>query len=216
MRPRHLITLVFFAALIAAGVWSFYGNVLNPHAGQTMPGMEMAGPETSVGADSGEGDDSKDQGAGDADPLPPELGGWSLSSAVTGETARMEVEQLHGKSLGEGISDAWVGHYGAEGGAAPHAMVWVSRSPSEGSADELLRLMTDRISEGRSPFTGLRPMVNEAVEGYALDGMGQTHYYFRVGTDLYWLAVDPEQAEDALDELTGRASGQVTSQVTKG
>ncbi len=214
MRPRHLITLVFFAALIAAGVWSFYGNVLNPHAGQTMPGMEMAAPETSAEADSGGGDVSDGEGAGYADPLPPALGSWSLSSAVTGETARMEVEQLHGKSLGEGIIDAWVGHYGAEGDAGPHAMVWVSRSPSEGSADELLRLMTDRISEGRSPFTDLRPMVNETVEGYALDGMGQTHYYFRVGTDLYWLAVDPEQAEPVLDQLIGSAVE--SKQVTEG
>ncbi len=219
MRPRHLITLVFFAALVAAGVWSFYGNVLNPHAGQTMPGMEMAASDTSVDAqaDTGAAGLSADVPAGHADLLPQQLGTWRLSSSVTGETARLQVEQLHGKALGEGITDAWVGQYGVEGGGGqPHAMVWISRSPGEESARELLQLMTDRISEGNSPFTGLRPMANQSVEGYALDGMGQTHYYFLVGTDLYWLAVDPEQAEAILDELVGWASGQVSSQVTKG
>ena len=218
MRPRHLISLVFFAALIAAGVWSFYGNVLNPHAGRTMPGMETAAPETSADAqaDTGASGVSADAPAGRADILPQQLGAWRLSSSVTGETARLQVEQLHGKALGEGITDAWVGQYGIEGGGQPHAMVWISRSPGEEPARELLQRMTDRISEGNSPFTGLRPMAAQSVEGYALDGMGQTHYYFLVGTDLYWLAVDPDQAEAVVDELVGLASKQVSSQVTKG
>jgi hypothetical protein len=218
MRPRHLISLVFFAALIAAGVWSFYGNVLKPHAGQTMPGMEEAAPETSADpqADSGAVGGSADVPAGYADLLPEQLGTWRLSVSVTGETARLQVEQLHGKALGEGITDAWVGQYGVEGGGQPHATVWISRSPGGESARELLQRMTDRISEGNSPFTGLRPMAKQSVEGYALDGMGQTHYYFLVGTDLYWLAVDPDQAEAVLDELTGRVSGELSSQVTKG
>ncbi|MHB9149272.1 MAG: hypothetical protein ACYC33_04175 [Thermoleophilia bacterium] len=205
MRPRHLITLVFFAALVAAGVWSFYGNVLNPHDGQTMPGMDMATTETTgaAQADAGAGGAPEESPAERADLLPPQLGAWKLSASVTGEAALLEVEQLHGKALGGEITDAWVGQYGVELGGQPHAMVWISRSPGEGPARELLQRMTDRISEGSSPFTGLRPMTSSPVEGYALDGMGQTHYYFQVGTDLYWLAVDPDQAEVVLDDLIG-------------
>ena len=178
----------------------------------------MAAPETSVDAqaDNGAAGVSVDAPPGHADLLPGQLGTWNLSASVTGETALLQVEQLHGKALGEGITDAWVGQYGVEDGGQPPAMVWISRSPGEASARELLQRMTDRISEGNSPFTGLRPMANQSVEGYALDGMGQTHYYFLVGTDLYWLAVDPDQAEAILDELVGWASGQVSSQVTKG
>lgn len=206
MRPRHLITLVFLAALIAAGVWSFYGNVLNPHDGQTMPGMQAATSETTAAAqaDAGAGGVPGQATPASGELLPPQLGPWTLSASVTGEAARLEVEQLHGKALGEGITDAWVGQYGVEGGGQPHAMVWISRSPGEESARELLQRMTDRISEGSSPFTGLRPMAGSPVEGYALDGMGQTHYYFLVGTDLYWLAVDPDRAEAVLDDLIGR------------
>jgi len=209
VRPRHLITLVFFAVLVAAGVWSFYGNVLNPHGGQTMAGMDVATSEAPADTPAASG--AGGSPTGEADLLPPRLGEWDLSAAVTGEAARLQVEQLHGKALGEGIIAAWVGWYGVEGGGQPHATVWVSRSPSDSSAHELLERMTDRISEGGSPFTGLRPMENQAREGYALDGMGQTHYYFLVGTDLYWLAVDPGQAEAVLSELIGRAPGQVTN-----
>lgn len=212
MRPRHLITLVFFAALVAAGVWSFYGNVLNPHAGQTMPGMEMAAPETSADPQApGAGGASEEATPASGELLPPQLGPWTLSASVTGEAARLEVEQLHGKALGEGFTEAWVGHYGVERGGQPRATVWISRSPGEGPARELLRRMTDRISEGGSPFTGLRPMTSPSVEGYALDGMGQTHYYFQVGTDLYWLAVDPVQAEVVLDDLIGWMPGRISN-----
>lgn len=213
MRPRHLITLVFFAVLIAAGVWSFYGNVVNPHDGQTMPGMEMAAPETTgaAQADAGAGGALREAAPASGELLPPQLGPWTLSASVTGEAALLEVEQLHGKALGEGITDAWVGRYGVESGGQPHAMVWVSRSPGEEPARELLQRMTDLISEGGSPFTDLRPMAGSSVEGYALDGMGQTHYYFQVGTDLYWLAVDPDQAEAVLDDLIGRMPGRISN-----
>ncbi|HZK49569.1 MAG TPA: hypothetical protein VFD74_08215 [Thermoleophilia bacterium] len=209
MRPRHLITLVFLAVLLAAGVWSFYGNVLNPHGDQTMPGMDMAASDTPADApgDSGAGGAT----SAEADLLPSRLGEWGLSTSVTGEAALVQVEQLHGKSLGDGITAAWVGQYGGEGGGQPHATIWVSRCPSIDSAQELFRRMTDRISAGGSPFTGLRPIEGQAVEGYALDGMGQTHYYFLIEKDLYWLAVDPEQAEASLGALISGASGKVSN-----
>jgi hypothetical protein len=61
--------------------------------------------------------------------------------------------------------------------------------------------MTDRIAEGRSPFT---PIGTDEVEGitvYALTGMGQMHYYFRLDRRVVWLAVLPQLAEQSLEEL---------------
>jgi hypothetical protein len=31
--------------------------------------------------------------------------------------------------------------------------------------------------------------------------MGQKHYYFRIGRDLYWLAVAPQAAQAGLEQL---------------
>jgi hypothetical protein len=45
----------------------------------------------------------------------------------------------------------------------------------------------------------------EGTQVVSLDGMGQKHYYFRVGRDLYWLAVIPGSAEAALGELLANA-----------
>jgi len=214
MRPRHVLTLAFVLILIAMGVWSFYGNVLNPHAsGIPMEGMAM--PEESAGALSGgavttvpaESTGGTSSAApADEDVLPPTLGGWELTSLAAGEEARLQVEQLHGKSLGAGLEAAWVAAYGsASGSGSGGATVWISRAARADDARELFERMTARISEGTSPFKNLRPIGVEDVEGYALDGMGQTHYYFLVGSDLYWLGVDPAAAEVALAELLASA-----------
>lgn len=181
MRPRHLISAAFVAVVAVLGVWSFWGNVVQPHPG---------GPPAAVS------------------PLPPSLAGLPLATSLVGEEAVVSVEQLHGKTLGAGLDDAWVGEYGggSEGGGGA-ATVWVSRSVSPGDARELLERMTDRIGEGGSPFTGLVPIQEDGVEGYRLEGMGQVHYYFLSGSDVYWLAADPALAGPGLDELLAAAAG---------
>lgn len=214
MRPRHVLSLAVVLILIAMGVWSFYGNVLNPHAsGIPMEGMAMpeggagprsGGPVSTAPVDSSSGTSST--ASADEDVLPPTLGGWPLTSLATGEEARLQVEQMHGKSLGAGLEAAWVAAYGSvSSSGSADATVWISRAARAEDARGLFERMTARISEGTSPFKNLRPIVGEGAEGYALDGMGQTHYYFLVGSDLYWLAVDPAAAEAVLAELLASA-----------
>lgn len=227
MRPRHILSLAFVLVLVAMGVWSFYGNVLNPHAsGIPMDGMAMPGSDGSQAAtDPGSGAatdpgsaaadgladevaDGAPSGAGtDTSPIPPSLGGWRLAALVAGDEARAAVEELHGKGLGAGVEAAWVATYGpAGGGGMAAATVWISRAARADDARALFERMTAKISEGGSPFEGLRPIGRDGVEGYALEGMGQRHYYFLVGSDLYWLAVDPAAAETVLSELLATAS----------
>lgn len=142
----------------------------------------------------------------DAEMVPASLGGLPLASVATGDEARAQVEQLHGKSLGPGLEAAWVAQYGsASGSGQADATLWISRSATADDALSLFKLMTERISEGTSPFEGLRPINMEGVEGYALDGMGQRHYYFLVDRDLYWLATDPAGAEVVLAEVLANA-----------
>ncbi|HZJ02584.1 MAG TPA: hypothetical protein VFE20_02710, partial [Thermoleophilia bacterium] len=138
-------------------------------------------------------------------PVPESLAGLGLFHEVTGPQAVTEVEQLHGKALGAGLDSAWIAKYGQQG----EATLWISRSNREEDAVEMLDRMTVLIEDGGTPFTGLENIGEDAAPIYQLDGMGQRHYYFRSGKDLYWLAAPPAQAEAALQELltsSGRGS----------
>lgn len=176
MRPRHLITLAIVVVVLALGVWSFWGNVVDPHPGGV--------PVT------------------DASLLPQSLAGLTLATSLEGAEAMTSVERLHGKGLGAGLDEAWVGDYRGAGTAT----LWVSRSPAVEDAEVLLVRMTDRIAEGDSPFTGLTPIETDGVSVYRLEGMGQVHYYFRIGRDVYWLGIDPTLAEFGLAELLASAA----------
>ncbi|MHB0980887.1 MAG: hypothetical protein ACYC5Q_12600 [Thermoleophilia bacterium] len=175
MRPRHLITLAIVVVVLALGVWSFWDNVVDPHP--------AGAPLT------------------DASLLPQSLAGLALATSLEGVEAKASVEQLHGKGLGAGLDEACVGDYRGAGTAT----LWVSRSVDVKDAEDLLARMTDRIAEGGSPFTGLTPIEKGGVRVYRLEGMGQVHYYFLSGRDVYWLAIDPALAESGLGELLASA-----------
>lgn len=116
---------------------------------------------------------------------------------VSGAEARAQIEQLHGKVFGAGLDQAWIGQYGDP----PQATVWVTRSVSREDAEALLARMSDRLGNGESPFRLIGPVTFKGAQGYELDGMGQKHYYFIVGSDLYWLAIDPEFAVSGFGDL---------------
>ena len=129
--------------------------------------------------------------------LPPSVGGLPLAVEVSGGPARTQVEQLHGKVLGSGLDQAWIGEYGDP----PRATVWVTRSIRREDAEALLGRMAETIGDGDSPFQAVGPIARGDAHGYELDGMGQKHYYFLIGSDLYWLAIDPGLGPSGLDEL---------------
>ena len=64
-----------------------------------------------------------------------------------------------------------------------------------------VEVMTERIAEGRSPFTPSGIDEVEGVNVYILTGMGQRHYYFQLDRRVVWLAVPPQLAEQSLAEL---------------
>ncbi len=145
-------------------------------------------------------------------PVPESLAGLALVDEVTGPQALTEVEHLHGKPLGAGLDSAWIARYGQQG----EATLWISRSNREEDAVEMLDRMTVLIADGGTPFTGLEDIGEDAAPVYQLDGMGQRHYYFRSGTDLYWLAAPPAQAEAALQELlTSSGQGSTVSKLPR-
>ncbi|MFQ5595824.1 MAG: hypothetical protein ACE5HA_16885 [Anaerolineae bacterium] len=126
--------------------------------------------------------------------LPDSLAGWPLSTQVSGRPALVEIERLHGKSFL--MVDGAVARYG-DG----MATVWVSSTWTPFLAERQVAVMTERIAEGRSPFTPVGADEREGVTVYALTGMGQRHYYFQRETRVVWLAVSPQFAEESLEEL---------------
>ena len=126
--------------------------------------------------------------------LPDSLAGLPLSEQASGRVALAEIERLHGK--GFPLVDGVVAGYG-EGALT----VWVSSTWTSFLAGKQVTAVTDRIAEGRSPFT---PSGSRTVQGttvFVLTGMGQAHYYFQLDRRVVWLAVSPPWAEQVLQEL---------------
>jgi hypothetical protein len=126
--------------------------------------------------------------------LPQSLGGLPLNQAVYGPEAIAGVIELHGVDFA--LEDAAIGQYGAQG----EITLWVSVEPDEPTAAELNDLMTEKINEGRSPFT--LPVIQQ-IDGtpiYVLEGLGQMHYYWQAGDLILWLAADYDIANQVLGE----------------
>lgn len=126
--------------------------------------------------------------------LPPNLAGIPLNQAIYGPEAIQGVIQLHGVDFP--LEDAAIGSYGTQG----EITIWVSVEPDVATATELIDLMTEKINLERSPFS--IPTIKEfnGTPVYVLEGLGQQHYYWRVGQLILWLAADYEIAEEALGE----------------
>jgi hypothetical protein len=126
--------------------------------------------------------------------VPDSLAGLPLSERVTGRVALAEIERLHGK--GFPLVNGTVVRY--RGGVAT---LWVSSTWTSFLAARQVEAMTDRIAEGRSPFTPIGTFEVEGTTVYALTGMGQMHFYFQLDRRVGWLAVSPPVAEQSLGEL---------------
>jgi len=126
--------------------------------------------------------------------VPDSVAGVPLARNTVGVEAVAEVTRLHGKEFPL-ISGA-MAIYGQ--GAVT---LWVSGVPADLMAAEMVRSMTDKIAEGRSPFT---PLDGRQINGraiYELAGMGQRHFYFQSGSLVIWLTADEAIAEKALEEV---------------
>jgi hypothetical protein len=201
MQPRYVITIATLVVIVGMVFASFFANVMRPHNSSKMEGMpgKVAGGSTSSSggmAMSGSGGDVGDAGA--KGPIPGALAGVPLNNVMKGEEAMAHIEELHGQPLGRGTDQAWLAHF-ADG----KATLWVTRSIRRADATSLIDRMTAGIAKGGSPFTNSRPLPD--VDGYRLEGMGEEHFYFIVGNDVYWLAISPDLADQGFKDLLSYA-----------
>ncbi|HLB47871.1 MAG TPA: hypothetical protein VJL59_12760 [Anaerolineales bacterium] len=126
--------------------------------------------------------------------VPDAVAGARLAQKTVGPEAVAEVTRLHGKEFP--LTSGAMATYGSG-----TATLWVTGVPASPMAAEMVRAMTNKIAEGRSPFTptkNTREINGRAV--YELSGMGQRHFYFQSGSLVIWLAADEAIAEKALME----------------
>jgi len=125
--------------------------------------------------------------------VPEIVAGLPLVHVITGQEAIDSIHQLHGKEFP--IESGAVAIYGNQ-----NAVLWVSDAGSVSAAAGLIELMTGRIAEGNSPFAALGDLDFDGNTVYALDGMGQAHYYWQAGKLVLWLAADVSVAQLAITE----------------
>ena len=128
-----------------------------------------------------------------AEKVPQTLAGLSLSQVITGQEAIESIHQLHGRDFP--LKGGAVASYGAQ-----NATLWVAGTGGESDAAALTELMKVRIAEGRSPFVAQDSFKVEGSLVYALEGLGQVHYYWQSDSLVLWLAVDWELAISALQQ----------------
>lgn len=129
-------------------------------------------------------------------PLPRAVAGLRLSEELAGRQAAGNIAELHRQEFP--LSGAAVGTYR---NGAHSATLWVSESPVDLLAARMERAMEEAIATKETPFV---PEESRRVDGrvvHVLTGMGQTHYYFRSGNLVVWLAADQALAEAALTEI---------------
>lgn len=157
-------------------------------------------PPAAEGHDAAEHDESSGAaapGAAHGDPhLPDTLAGLPPVEQLTGDAAVEAVERLHAVSFT--VHGAAVGRYA---GAAGSADLWVARYDTPERALAETREMADRIAEGGSPFS--LPRYETGV--WATEGLGQLHWFFVSGPDVWWLGADAEIGEQALAETLAHA-----------
>ncbi len=127
-------------------------------------------------------------------PLPERVAGYTLRAHVFGPEAAAEIRRMHRGTFP--LTAAAIGVYGNG-----DAVLWVGQTWGRPGAWALERSMTAAISRTESPFLPVGERLVNGVHVYELEGMGQRHFYFRVGNRVYWLAVSPERAEQALAEV---------------
>lgn len=126
-------------------------------------------------------------------PLPDEIAGLQINDHKSGARAAAEFEKLHGKQFP--LTSGAIGIYGDN-----QITLWVAGTPFDFMAAAMVAAMRDKISEGNSPFTPLEENRDGGRTIYALEGMGQKHFYFQSKNLIIWLAADPSIADEALQQ----------------
>ncbi len=117
--------------------------------------------------------------------LPDEFFDLTLTKKLTGEEAKEFVNKLHFESVTETENE--IGFYEGEGGTA---LIYITHYNTEKIAEADYKLMTEKISPENSVFIGSEYLMLKEKKVFRCFGMGQSHYVFYLGKELFWISVD--------------------------
>lgn len=126
--------------------------------------------------------------------VPASIAGLPLSQTQTGAEALSSIKQLHG--LDFPLVSGTVAQYGQNS-----ATLWLAETSSDAQALDLITQMEAKIGQGGLPFTPMGVFQFKNRNVYMLNGATQTNFYIQSGKKVFWLAILPEQAEQAMKEL---------------
>jgi hypothetical protein len=126
--------------------------------------------------------------------IPAQLAGFSITDSQLGMDAVALITDLHGQEFP--VDFGAVGVYGDR-----DIIVWIAGAASESIAVEMTNAMQLKIAEGNSPFTPIDEIDSRNHKVYALEGMGQRHYFFQSQNLVIWLAANPAFADKALQQI---------------
>jgi hypothetical protein len=129
--------------------------------------------------------------------LPSELGPFKLVESIEGEGAQSFVNRLHAKEVAP--QHSMMGKYLS---GNHRATLYVSVYDTDASATEASKRMTEHIKAGNQVFRHYVEVWKRVIKIGRCMGLGQVHFFFQFRNKVFWLAVDPSVASDAIDSLS--------------
>lgn len=117
--------------------------------------------------------------------LPEEFFGLKLQKKLTGIEAKNFVDELHFQEVAPDKNE--IGFYSSIAGSA---VIYITYYSVDKTAQIEYERMINKISPENSVFINPEFVKIAGKDIYRCFGMGQSHYVFANGKELYWLAVD--------------------------
>ena len=134
--------------------------------------------------------------------LPDEFFNLTLTKKLTGEEAKEFVNKLHFEPVTETENE--IGFYDGERGTAS---IYVTHYNKKEDAEADYKLMTEKISPESSMFICSEYLMLDDKEVCRCSGMGQGHYVFYLGKELFWISVDAHFGKEYVQRYIEYLSG---------
>jgi hypothetical protein len=129
------------------------------------------------------------------DPLPGEFYKFKLTNKLTGDEAKKFVDQLHFNEVAPQKNE--IGFYESPAGKL---IIYITYYDEDVKSQSEYEKMITKISPDNSVFYDPSIIRINQKDIYRCYGMGQVHYVFASGKELYWVSVDPQFGEKFIAE----------------
>lgn len=127
--------------------------------------------------------------------LPEEFFGLKLQKKLTGVEAKKFVDELHFQEVAPDNNE--IGFYSSPIGSS---IIYITYYRDELTALTEYEKMINKISPENSVFINPEIVNISGKDIYRCFGMGQSHYVFAYGKELYWISVDTHFGKKFIEE----------------